>query len=445
MKFPLDIFPQNATVDDSGHMTIEGVSITSIASSFGTPVMVYSAQGIVEETKKFVAVFDRIFFASKAAPIIGIEKIIFEQGAGCDVSTTGELEVALRAGCDPKKIILHGNNKSDEDIRTSLNAGVLRIVIDSLDDCNRVERVASELGMGSVDVQARITVGIEAHTHEAIMTGGNDGKFGNPIITGDAKRVCDRIITSETLHLKGLHCHIGSQIFETKHLAQGGKILAQFLVELSQEYEEDGIEKFEVTELNIGGGFGIKYEEGDNPPAPIDMAQAVRNVVDLVIQDAGLGKIEVWSEPGRAIVGTAGVTIYEVGTVKVIEGLQTYVGVDGGMSDNARPATYDAVHAVWVDGRGNNLAKEEIQHVAIAGKHCEQGDILNKNAVVSKQVSIGDLLVMASTGAYSFAMSSNYNMLTRPSVVLVDARREPVLTEIVKRESVDELLSRQVQ
>ena len=444
MQFPSNIFPHSLTVDDHGFMAIDEIEISSIASRYGTPVMVYSAKDIVSETKKFVDVFDRVFYASKAAPIISIEKIIFEQGAGCDVSSQGELEVALRAGCDPQKILLHGNNKSDEDIRASLQAGVLRIVIDSLDECDRVEKIARELGFNSVDVQARITVGIEAHTHEAIMTGGNDGKFGNPIITGDAKRVCDRIVSSEVLHLKGLHCHIGSQIFETKHLAEAGKILAQFLVELSEANKKDGNDKFEISELNVGGGFGIKYEDQDDPPAPIDMAKAVRASVDGVLQSSGLGKIEVWSEPGRALVGTAGITIYEVGTVKVIEGLQTYVGVDGGMSDNARPATYDAVHAVWVNGRGNNLSSEQCHHVSVAGKHCEQGDILNKDAVVSKSVAVGDLLVMASTGAYSFSMSSNYNMLTRPPVVLVDSESDPALKEVVRRESIDDVLSRQL-
>jgi diaminopimelate decarboxylase len=444
MQFTENIFPQSATVDDNGELKIDGIEIAAIAESYGTPVMIYSSKDIVKATKKFVEVFDRVFYASKAAPIISIEKLIFGQGAGCDVSTKGELEVALRAGCDPKKIIFHGNNKSNEDIKAALESGVLRIVIDSLDECDRVEKVAKELEIIAVEVQARITVGIEAHTHEAIMTGGNDGKFGNPLITGDAKKVCERIISSDILHLKGLHCHIGSQIFETKHLAEAGKILAQFLVELNGANKQDGSEKFEVTELNVGGGFGIKYEENDDPPAPIEMAKAVRSSVDSVLQASGLNKIEVWSEPGRALVGTAGITIYEVGTVKVIEGLQTYVGVDGGMSDNARPATYDAVHAVWVNGRGNNLSSDQTQHVAIAGKHCEQGDILNKDTVVSKEVSVGDLLVMASTGAYSFAMSSNYNMLTRPPVVLVDSSASEPIREIVRRETIDEVLSRQV-
>lgn len=441
MQFPSSVFPASSSLSDNGELFIDGISVKQLADEFSTPVMVYSAKDIKQNTLEFVDVFDKVLYASKAAPIIGLEKLIFELGAGCDVSTAGELEVALRASCDPLNIVYHGNNKSDEDIKRGLQAGVSRFVVDSLDECDRIEKIANEIGVECVNVQARITVGIEAHTHEAIMTGGNDGKFGNPIITGDAKKVCSRIISSSILHLKGLHCHIGSQIFETKHLAEAGKILAEFLVSLKTEFSTDGSQDFEITELNVGGGFGIKYEIDDDPPAPIDMARAVRKAVDEVLKNNNLGHLQVWAEPGRALVGTAGITIYEIGTIKEIEGLQTYVAVDGGMSDNARPATYDAIHSVWINGRGNNLESEECMHVAIAGKHCEQGDILNKNAVVPKTTSVGDLLVMASTGAYSFSMSSNYNMLARPAVVLVE---DGQVREIIRRETIDDILDRQL-
>jgi len=444
VQFLDSVFPKGSKLNPEGIISIDSVSVSKIVEEFSTPVMIYCAKDIVTETKKFVDVFDRVFYASKAAPIIAIEKLIFEHGAGCDVSTAGELEVALRAGCDPQNIVMHGNNKSDDDIRRALEAGVLRVVIDSIDECDRVEKIATELGLSSVEVQARITVGIEAHTHEAIMTGGNDGKFGNPIITGDAKRICVRIAGSEIMVFRGLHCHIGSQIFETKHLAEAARILALFFVDIKNELLDSGGKEIEISEINVGGGFGIKYEETDEPPEPIEMARAVRMAADSVLHEAGFSHVQVWAEPGRALVGRAGITVYEIGTIKEIEGLQTYVAVDGGLSDNLRPAMYDAIHAAWVNGRGTEFAREELQHVAIAGKHCEQGDILSKDAVIPNSTQVGDLLAMACTGAYSFSMSSNYNMVTRSSVVLVLSEHQPQIKEIVRRETIDDILSRQL-
>ncbi|MFN8015289.1 MAG: diaminopimelate decarboxylase [Acidimicrobiia bacterium] len=439
MEFPENIFPIATSVNDNGAISIDGISIADIVRTHSTPLMVYSAQDVIKATKSFVEVFDRVFYASKAAPIIGLEQIIFENGAGCDVSSAGELQVALKAGCKNNKIIFHGNNKSENDIRHALENNVLRIVVDSIDEIELIEQISEELKINNVNVQARITVGIEAHTHEAIMTGGNDGKFGNPIITGDAKRICQRIIESNVLNLCGLHCHIGSQIFETKHLAEAARIMSNFFVEIKDEFNIDTI-----SELNVGGGFGIKYEANDDPPAPIEMAKAVRAAADEILKSNGLNNIEIWSEPGRALVGQAGISVYTIGTIKEIEGLQTYVSVDGGMSDNARPATYGAVHGCWVDNRGINLEKDELIHVSVAGKHCEQGDILNKDAQIPKSTRIGDLLIMTSTGAYCFSMSSNYNMLTRPEVVLVDGSNDEKVKVIVRRETIDDILKRQV-
>lgn len=435
MKFNNQIFPQSMSCDSEGKLSIETIPISKIAKTFGTPVMVYSAQDVIDETKKFIDVFDRVLFASKAAPIVALEKMIFELGAGCDVASLGELEVAITAGCDPEKMVMHGNNKSDEEIKRCIEIGVGRIVIEDEYECDRIEKIAAEVGVSNVDVELRLTPGIEAHTHEAIMTGAIDSKFGSTIEFGTAKEMVDRIVKSAVLNLQGFHCHIGSQIFDPEPLAQAAKVITEFYIELKKDYSLQDIE-LSINEINVGGGFGIHYEEQDDPPATIEMAKSVKNAVHEICSANSIDDLEVWVEPGRALVGQAGVTIYEVGSVKVIPGIRNYIAVDGGMSDNLRPAIYGAKHACWIDSR--NGADGETVYT-VAGKHCEEGDRLATDVSLPSDTASKDLLVQASTGAYSWAMSSNYNMLYRPSVVLVEDGQS---REIVRRETAEELLSR---
>ncbi len=435
MSINTKIFPSSFSKDDSGKVSIENTSIESVARTFNTPVMVYSKKDIVEETKKFVEVFDRVLYASKAAPILAIEKTIFELGAGCDVASLGELEVALKAGCNPEMIVMHGNNKSVDEIKRCIEVNIGRIVIEDELECDRIEKIAAELGVTNVDVELRLTPGIEAHTHEAIMTGAIDSKFGSTIEFDTAKEMVDRIVQSDVLNLKGLHCHIGSQIFDPEPMAKAAEIIAQFYVNLKNEYSEKGIE-LSLNEINVGGGFGIHYEEQDDPPAPIEMAKSVKAAIHKVCEQNRIADLEVWVEPGRALVGQAGVSVYEVGSVKTIPGIRNYVAVDGGMSDNLRPAIYGAKHAVMIDGKDSSSGSDIF---TIAGKHCEEGDRLATDVELPSNVEPGDLLIQASTGAYSWAMSSNYNMLTRPAVVLVDGQE---VTEIVRRETIDDLLAR---
>lgn len=441
MHFPENVYPESMSCDDSGALSIDGISVAQLASDFGTPVMIYAGRDVVEVAQEFSDVFDRVLYASKAAPIIGLEKLLFERGIGCDVSTLGELEVALRAGCSPELIVMHGNNKSDEEIRRCIEARISRIVIEDEHECDRIERIASDLGVSNVDVELRLTPGIEAHTHEAIMTGAIDSKFGNTIEFGTAANMVDRIVHSSVLELRGFHCHIGSQIFDTEPLAQAARVCIEFYVELREKYVSQDIE-LNLNEINIGGGFGIHYQADDDPPLPIDMARAVRAAAHEVCQQHGVHDLEIWAEPGRALVGRAGVTIYTVGSVKVIPNTRTYVAVDGGMGDNIRPAIYGAKHACWVDGRNGNAVGESL--VTIAGKHCEEGDVLAKDVSLPGDIAVDDVLVMASTGAYSFAMSSNYNMLTRPAVVLVDSGADHPATVIVRRETMDDMLARMI-
>ena len=437
MQFPHDIYPSVVDSDGSGTLTFGGVDVEEIAHDFLTPVMVYSAQDIRDETQLFVDAFDRVLFASKSCPIKGIERIIFEHGVGCDVSTNGELTVALQAGCDPQMIVMHGNNKSVEEIKHCIHVGVGRIVVEDAHECELIERIAGELGVTKVDVQLRVTPGVEAHTHEAIMTGAIDSKFGCAIDYGIAQDMLDRIIASDVLHLQGFHCHIGSQIFDTEPMAYAAKVVAEFYIQQRERLIEQGI-TLDINEINIGGGFGIKYEDSDNPPPTIEMAHAVKKAAHDVCAAHGFHDVEIWVEPGRALVGRAGVTLYRVGNVKIIPHTRRYISVDGGMSDNLRPAIYDAKHACWINGKNGDNGTDLF---TVAGKHCEEGDRIATDVELPCDVDEGDLLIQASTGAYSFAMASNYNLVTKLPVVLVD---DGVVTEIVRRETVDELLARQL-
>ena len=439
MQFEKKVFPSAAEIDAEGFLAIDGVAVSEIANEFSTPVMIYSSKDITDETKKFVEVFDRVLYASKAAPIIGLEKLIFAQGAGCDVASVGELEVALRSGCDPQMIVMHGNNKSDDEIRRCIEVGISRIVVEDSHECDRIERIANELGVSKVEVELRLTPGVEAHTHEAIMTGAIDSKFGSTIEFGTAREMVDRIVSSSKLVLKGFHCHIGSQIFDTEPLAQAARIVAEFFVGLHGEYLEKGID-FDINEINVGGGFGICYSETDDPPPTIEMATAVKAAVHEVCAKNNIHDIEVWVEPGRALVGRAGVTVYKVGSVKKIPKTRNYIAVEGGMSDNLRPAIYGAEHAVRIDGKD---ASHESIVATVAGKHCEEGDRLAVDVALPSNVEVDDLLIQASTGAYSYAMSSNYNMFTRPAVVLVDSDNSEKVKEIVRRETIEDILTRQ--
>ena len=440
MQFAHNVFPESTTVDENGFMSVDGVPVADVVNRYSTPVIIYSERDVIDATDEFVKVFDRVLYASKAAPIVGLEKVIFERGAGCAVASAGELEVALRAGGDPSSMVMHGNNKSDEDITRALEVGVSRIVVEDEHECDRIEKIAGNLDIKDVDVQLRITPGIEADTHAYLMTGGLDSKFGSAVQNGSAQRVCDRIIGSEVLVLKGLHCHIGTQITDAEPLTKAARVMVEFYVSLREQYSTQGIDLM-VNEISVGGGFGIHYQPDDDVALPVDLAKAVRATAHEVCAQHNLQDLEVWAEPGRGIVGRAGFTAYRVGSIKEIPGVKTYIAVDGGMGDNVRPAMYDAQHLSWVSGRNGDVGSHA---VAVAGKLCESGDILSQRVELPVDVAVDDILCMASTGAYSFAMASNYNMLTRPAVVLVGQNIDGGMREIVRRETMDEMLSRMV-
>lgn len=434
MDFVRSVFPSSSECNEQNFLSIDGVLVSDVVREYGSPVWIYSHSDIVNAVDEFTEAFDLVCYASKAAPIIGLEQIIFSRGAGCDVASVGELEVALRAGCDPSKIVMHGNNKSDDDIAHALSSGVGRLVVEDTHECDRIERIAREFGYETVDVQLRLTPGIEAHTHEYLMTGAIDSKFGNAIEHGVAEKVCHRVIESDILQLRGFHCHIGTQIFDTEPLAQAARVVIDFYASILTKYSELAIESA-VTEINVGGGFGICYTQTDDPPAPIEMARAVRQAAHEQCEKHNISDLKIWVEPGRAIVGRAGVTAYTVGSIKEIPSVRTYVAVDGGMSDNIRPSLYQAQYVAHVDGRSG-----EDRIVTVAGKHCEEGDLLIKDIPLPGDVAIDDVLVMGATGAYTYAMSSNYNMLPRPAVVLVGADGPGTTKLIVRRETIDHIL-----
>ena len=433
MSAPIDLrlLPATAAVSADGRLAIGGCDLGWLAERFGTPLFVYDEAHLRGRCREYVAAFgpDGVAYAGKAFLCRAMVRLVAEEGLHLDVATGGELHVALSAGFPPARIVFHGNNKSDEELAAALAAGVGRIVADSFAELDRLENLVKG-GRPVPRVMLRVTPGVEAHTHEYIETGTEDSKFGFPVRPGDALEAAKRVAASPHLELAGLHCHIGSQI----HVLQSYALAAAVVVNLAAEVEAlSG--PGSVAELNLGGGLGIAYHDGDDPPPVADYAAVLRRALAEAVGAAGLSHTPaLLVEPGRSIAAAAGVTLYRVGTIKEIAGVRTYVAVDGGMSDNVRPATYGARYEAFLPDR---VEAERPRVVTVAGKHCEQGDLLVRNATLPADLAVGDLLCTPATGAYGYSMASNYNKVPRPAVVFVasgDARL------VVRRETVDDLL-----
>ncbi len=450
MSAPIDLrlLPATAAVSSDGRLSIGGCDLGELAARFGTPLFVYDETHLRARCKEYVAAFgaDSVAYAGKAFLCRAMVRLVAEEGLHLDVATGGELHVALAAGFPPARIVFHGNNKSDEELSTALVAGVGRIVADSFAELDRLEALvktglsvaAPAAVVGGTPpipravprVMLRVTPGVEAHTHEYIETGTEDSKFGFPVRPGDAVEAARRVAASPHLELTGLHCHIGSQI----HLLQSYAAATAIVVGLAAEVEE-AAGPGAVKELNLGGGLGIAYHDGDEPPTVAEYAAVLHRALDEALADAGLAhRPALLVEPGRSIAATAGVTLYRVGTIKEISGVRTYVAVDGGMSDNARPATYGARYEAFLPERAT---AERPLVATVAGKHCEQGDLLVRNATLPADVAVGDLLCTPATGAYGYAMASNYNKVPRPAVVFVGGG---MARPVVRRETFDDLL-----
>ena len=413
-------FPASTTTNDRRHLEVDGCDLVEVAASFGTPVYLFSVSEMKNRARAYVDAFsarsDRfeVLFASKALPVTAAYRLFSDEGLSVDVASGGELTMALAAGFDPTRIYMHGNNKTDAELKLADESGVGTLIVDSFDEIERCERVLDR----KIDAMVRVTPGIEPSTHDYIQTGQLDSKFGFGLEDGSAARAVERVADSNRLELVGLHCHIGSQIFEIEPF----RLAVEALATLAGDW---------CRMVNLGGGLGISYLSGDDPPG---IEEYVELKVEAVRSSFGDG-VKILVEPGRSLVGTAGLTAYTIGTVKEIPGVRTYVAVDGGMSDNLRPMLYGAQYEAVIADRPE---REGDTAVTVAGSHCESGDILIRD-VSLPDPAVGDLLVIPATGAYGYAMANNYNGMPRPPVVfLEDGEAE----EVVRRESWQDLMAR---
>ena len=398
-----------------GDIVVGGVSLTQLARDYGTPLFVYDETTLRRRAAEASRGFDDgVAFASKSFFCGAMARVAVEEGLCLDVSTAGELDVALRAGVSADRIIMHGNNKSLAELRHALEIGVRRIIVDSFDEVGRLAHLASTEHPARCMV--RTTPGIEAHTHQYVRTGHEDTKFGFSLASGDAQRAVDELRRIENVRVEGVHCHIGSQIFSLDSYRETLRLVADFVI------------SNRLTELCVGGGLGVAYVEDESAPSIPEWAATVRQVAEEV----GLRGVALTAEPGRSIVARAGLTIYEVGTRKVAAH-RTYLAVDGGMSDNPRPVLYGSGYeAVLVRAP----QAQRTTAFRIVGKHCETGDFLIDEAWLPGDVHPGDLLVTPVTGAYGYSMASNYNRVPRPAVVFV---RDGVARLVLRRETLEDL------
>lgn len=423
----------NMKVDDLNHLVIGGVSAVEISKKYGTPVNVYDLTLIKEKIKTFKNAFSKyenktqVAYASKAFSSLALFEVLAEEDVSLDVVSGEELYLALKAGFEKSRIHFHGNNKSYEELKTAISEQIGCIVVDNFYEIVMIEKLVNELNV-TIDILLRVTPGVEAHTHEYITTGQADSKFGFDLASGQVDQAIKQIKEIENINMIGLHSHIGSQIFEV----EGYEIVIEKLLQKASEWKK--MYDFNLKVLNVGGGFGIKYTDDDSP-LPLDKyAKAIIRSVRTHSAANNLNLPEIWIEPGRSIVGEAGTTLYTVGTQKDIPQIRKYVSVDGGMADNIRPALYQAKYSGVLANKVVDLNEEEV--VSIAGKACESGDMLMWD-VILPQPKPGDILAMFSTGAYGYAMASNYNRLTKPAVVLIENGNDFLA---IRRETVEDYL-----
>lgn len=437
------VWPRNAVRDDAGVLTIGGVSVADIAAEYGTPVFVVDEDDFRSRCREIAAAFgggNHVRYAAKAFLCTEIARWVDEEGLSLDVASGGELAVALHAGFPANRIALHGNNKSIAELTAAVQAGIEHVVVDSMTEIERLDAIAGDAGVVQ-DVLVRVTVGVEAHTHEFISTAHEDQKFGLSLASGAAMAAVRRVFEADHLRLVGLHSHIGSQIFDVA----GFELAAHRVIGLLRNVvAEFGVDKTaQMSIVDLGGGLGISYLPSDDPPPMEDLAAKIGAIVENESAAVGLPAPRLVVEPGRAIAGPGTVTIYEVGTVKDVaiaaDRQRRYVSVDGGMSDNIRTSLYGAEYDVRLLSRTTDEAPVLSR---VVGKHCESGDIVVRDAWLPGDVAPGDLLGVAATGAYCYSMSSRYNLIGRPAVVAV---RDGQTRLILRRETVDDLLSLEVR
>lgn len=417
---PRHLLPDTAAIAD-GRLAIGGVDVLDLADSYGTPLFIYDEEHLRSRCREAVAAFgDGVAYATKAFLSKAMARLVWEEGMCLDVATGGELHVALSAGVPANRLVMHGNNKSTAELTMALDSEVGRMVVDSFDEIDRIETLVSA-GAKTPRVLVRLNPGIDVHTHEYLQTGVPDSKFGFGISSGDAARAIDLISSSSSMHLEGVHAHIGSQVFVVDSFRKAIANLAPFLT------------AYDLEEISVGGGLGVAYVTGESAPTITAWAETIRDAC----RHHGINA-KITAEPGRSIVASAAVTLYSVGTIKQIDSIRTYVAVDGGMSDNPRPVLYGSGYEAFLPRAVDAMREKEVR---IVGKHCESGDVIVSEAMIPADTAVGDLLCTPVTGAYGHSMGSNYNMVLRPPVVFV---RNGRVRQVVRRETHEDLTRRDV-
>ena len=424
---------ENLGVNEKGHLTAGGVDTVELVKQYGSPLYVMDENLIRKHAKSYKESMDKFYggnglvcYASKAFCCMEMCRVMKDEGIGLDVVSIGELYTAHKAGVDFSKVCFHGNNKTDEELEYAVDLKVGRIIVDNSYELERLDKIAEKKGI-KANIMFRIKPGIDAHTHDFVRTGQIDSKFGFALETGEAMEAVKMAIKCPNVNLKGLHCHIGSQIFAIDPFVEAAQVMLKFIADIKKDTGH------EISELNLGGGFGIMYTEKDDPVPYEKYMEKVSEAVKESCQNLGIKLPFILIEPGRSMAGPAGITLYTCGGVKNIPNIRTYVSVDGGMTDNPRYALYQSAYDVLV---ANKADKPKDMTVTIAGKCCESGDLIGEGMHIQK-VEAGDIIAVCATGAYNYSMSSNYNRIPKPAVVFVKDGQSRV---VVKRETLDDII-----
>lgn len=428
---------ENLGVNEKGHLTVSGVDTVELAHTYGTPAYIMDEQMIRDACLRFKRSMEQYYsgnglvcYASKAFCCKEMCRIMKSEEIGLDVVSMGELYTAMSVDFPADQICFHGNNKSDAELEYALDCKVGRIIVDNQEELERLDKIASKKGV-KASVMFRIKPGIDAHTHSFIRTGQIDSKFGVALETGEAMEIIKDALTREHIFLRGIHCHIGSQIFDMDPFVLAAQVMLQLIADVKLQTG------YEIPELNLGGGFGIKYVSSDHPAAYEDYMQRVSEALKQKAEELNLSLPFVLIEPGRSIAGPAGLTLYTVGAVKNIPNIRTYVSVDGGMTDNPRYALYQSVYDMEIANKAN---MEKTTCVTVAGKCCESGDLLGEQ-VDLQPAEAGDILAVLATGAYNYSMASRYNRTPGLPVIMVNNGESRV---VVKRETLDDLVKNDI-
>lgn len=425
------------SINENGHLSIGGCDTTELVEKYGTPLYVFDETQIRQNCRDYVQSIEDnydgkglVLYASKAFSCLEMCRICASENMGLDVVSGGELHTALKAGFPADKIFFHGNNKTKDELEFALSNDVGRIIVDNITELNMLNNLAHSHDK-IAKIMFRIKPGIDAHTHSFIRTGQIDSKFGFALETGEAMEAVKLTKTMENIELYGVHCHIGSNIFDVEPFEHAAEVMVKFIAEIKEETD------IEISELNLGGGFGIKYLSDDKPVAYKEYMSKVAKVVNKTCSDLCIKTPKILIEPGRSIIGSEGITLYKVGNVKKIPNVRTYVSIDGGMVDNPRYILYQSSYEIMCANKAN---EPKTQKVTVAGKCCESGDLIQENADL-QEVEPGDVLAVLSTGAYNYSMASNYNRIPRPAAVMVKDGESRV---IINRETYDDVLRNDV-